>query len=495
MKIAEDQKLMQGVGRVVWKREPREAGDERPAGMGVKFIKIDESSKRLIDQLVSTRGDGKSAYDVGSDDASITKTASQQPPAPAPAPVAAAVAAIPAGASGTATPLRKATMIGLGAMGTGASAQPPRPTPPPPDVKPEDFFPKTESEKEMPPPEDRTMMKQAAELLQDALREAGGSMEEVGVDAKPEPKLESKPEDISATPTPVMESPVAKRGWHEEVQAREESKHEEPKHVEAPAKKKAEPAPERKAPASGRERREQARPADSGRSRESVRPAVSALAAEAQQESGGGGKAIALLLGVAAAAALVFFLTRQKPSEPEVPLEPTPQVNTEPAPTPTPTPSPPPAPAATEPPPVPSRCGRGIGRARETGEARAHGETHSAESGSHGARDRSRLDPKPNRSSRSPRRSRHPKRNRRPNRNRHPNRSRRRNRSPRAPNRNRSPPSRWIATIRTEPSQSIALAELALHTRAARHAVRCRAITRSERGAQPATESMPRGVS
>ena len=69
VKIAEDQKLMQGVGRVVWKREPPEAGDERPAGMGVKFIKIDESSKRLIDQLVTTRGDGKSAYDVGTDDA------------------------------------------------------------------------------------------------------------------------------------------------------------------------------------------------------------------------------------------------------------------------------------------------------------------------------------------------------------------------------------------------------------------------------------------
>src|SRR5688500_20269942 len=29
VKIAEDQKLMQGVGRVVWKREPTEAGDER----------------------------------------------------------------------------------------------------------------------------------------------------------------------------------------------------------------------------------------------------------------------------------------------------------------------------------------------------------------------------------------------------------------------------------------------------------------------------------
>src|SRR6187549_1914523 len=66
VKIAEDQKLMQGVGRVVWKREPPDGSEDRPAGMGVKFIKIDEESKRIIDQLVGTRAEGApSQFDTG----------------------------------------------------------------------------------------------------------------------------------------------------------------------------------------------------------------------------------------------------------------------------------------------------------------------------------------------------------------------------------------------------------------------------------------------
>ncbi len=36
--IAEDKPVLQGVGRVVWKRDPATASPERPAGMGVKFI-------------------------------------------------------------------------------------------------------------------------------------------------------------------------------------------------------------------------------------------------------------------------------------------------------------------------------------------------------------------------------------------------------------------------------------------------------------------------
>src|SRR5260221_6548635 len=77
---------------------------------------------------------------------------------------------------------RKATMIGLGAMGSQAAAAaskasgsaPPRP------ATGGAFFPQSDSQADMPAPEDRTVMKQAAELLQDALREAGGSMDDVG---------------------------------------------------------------------------------------------------------------------------------------------------------------------------------------------------------------------------------------------------------------------------------------------------------------------------
>jgi uncharacterized protein (TIGR02266 family) len=64
VKIAEEQRLMQGVGRVVWKREGDQAGDDAPAGMGIKFIKIDEASHAVIERLVENRGHGgPSAFD------------------------------------------------------------------------------------------------------------------------------------------------------------------------------------------------------------------------------------------------------------------------------------------------------------------------------------------------------------------------------------------------------------------------------------------------
>jgi len=64
VKIAEEQRLMQGVGRVVWKREGDQAGENAPAGMGIKFIKIDEASHAVIERLVENRGHGgPSAFD------------------------------------------------------------------------------------------------------------------------------------------------------------------------------------------------------------------------------------------------------------------------------------------------------------------------------------------------------------------------------------------------------------------------------------------------
>jgi len=47
VKIAEDQKVIQGVGRVVWKRETETSDKERPNGMGVKFNGLD------VDQLLA----------------------------------------------------------------------------------------------------------------------------------------------------------------------------------------------------------------------------------------------------------------------------------------------------------------------------------------------------------------------------------------------------------------------------------------------------------
>jgi uncharacterized protein (TIGR02266 family) len=67
VKIAEEQRLMQGVGRVVWKREGDQAGENAPAGMGIKFIKIDEASHAVIERLVENRGHGgPSAFEQSS---------------------------------------------------------------------------------------------------------------------------------------------------------------------------------------------------------------------------------------------------------------------------------------------------------------------------------------------------------------------------------------------------------------------------------------------
>src|SRR3954453_13863273 len=57
IRLASDQAVITGVGRVVWKRGPGQGSGDRPAGMGVKFIKIDDPSKMFIDRLVTTRSD------------------------------------------------------------------------------------------------------------------------------------------------------------------------------------------------------------------------------------------------------------------------------------------------------------------------------------------------------------------------------------------------------------------------------------------------------
>jgi uncharacterized protein (TIGR02266 family) len=244
IRIAGDKAVIAGVGRVVWKRETSQAGPDAPAGMGVKFIKIDDSSRVVIDKLVLSRGDGKNAYDEGGGDAG-SATAPSEPPAALPRP---AVAARPGGpdalarpstpaakdaprpggtasaapssaASSQPAPFRptpsaakfsvpaKATMMGLGAQGAGKGAAAPGPaagrppgdslrskeTPRVPSVSSQGaslpsssapstspMFPKTNSEKEMPPKNEQTVMKQAAELLEEALRGAGGSMDEIG---------------------------------------------------------------------------------------------------------------------------------------------------------------------------------------------------------------------------------------------------------------------------------------------------------------------------
>jgi len=238
IRIGDDKSVIVGVGRVVWKRDTA-APDGRPPGMGVKFIKIDDPSKALIRSLVDKNAGAGSEYQVGlvpgsqSTDAQPAQAAAPAPAAPAapapaaPAPVqasapvtkdlpaaAAPLVASPAAAPKLAEPAaapaarstfasRKSTMLGIGAVSAeaiaaaaaekaNAAAKPERPQGLSFSVPTSEGFQEHEP----------TVMKQAAELLAEALREAGGSMEEVGQN----PLFSGAPkraETPSAAPPPV----------------------------------------------------------------------------------------------------------------------------------------------------------------------------------------------------------------------------------------------------------------------------------------------------
>jgi uncharacterized protein (TIGR02266 family) len=270
IRLAGDKSVISGVGRVVWKREPTSAGADKPAGMGVKFIKIDEASRALIERLTKQEGAGTAytsepgaaeepaskrsqttlrgipaAAPVGSVPPASAPSASAPPikvPAPSAAPAAKPVpsAAVkkaqqatmvgvappgakppPAPSSKPAPPPpskpavakapssspqktaaprpqmpppRKATMMG---MGIPSPSSPPikaaAPTTPPPGdaqaagEKPtlapgagDAMFPSFDYDSSREPVKEPTVMKQAAELLEEALKEAGGSLEEIG---------------------------------------------------------------------------------------------------------------------------------------------------------------------------------------------------------------------------------------------------------------------------------------------------------------------------
>jgi len=335
VRISGDQRVMQGVGRVVWKREAGEVHDGAPAGMGVKFIKIDDASRGVIDQLVTRSGGALSAFERGGggNDAAVAT------------PIAAPVAAKPAAAATPAPAVRKATMIGLGAMGAEAA-----------DVAkvlsepPQGFFPSGKDGVEEPAPEDRTVMKQAAELLQDALREAGGSMEDVGTPVTSGAKGVSTtppPQPVSAPPRPgpTSDEPAAYKEKPKDTSASdaEETPIPEPTPVKAPAEKP------RAAPivASARPAPSSARPAPTSARRVSI-PAEDG--SEGASEASGAGRIAVLVIAVAAIGGAIFVLTRPPAEEPVPPPAIPAEVKPEPQPEPPPAQTAEPVPSAEAPP-------------------------------------------------------------------------------------------------------------------------------------------------
>jgi uncharacterized protein (TIGR02266 family) len=119
--LKDESSLIRGVGRVVWTRSPEDAVADQPAGMGIKFIKMDNESRAMVDRIVDGHGFDAGAYDEGRATASQAEGPSDFPP-----------------------------------PGTGT----------------DNFFPDL-GPAELPPPEDRTAVRQAAQFLAAALSEGG----------------------------------------------------------------------------------------------------------------------------------------------------------------------------------------------------------------------------------------------------------------------------------------------------------------------------------
>ncbi|WP_437643292.1 TIGR02266 family protein [Sorangium sp. So ce362] len=204
IRLLDEQAVIAGVGRVVWKREPAQASDAHPSGMGVKFIKIDEKSKAVITRLVDAQQGAGSAFEAGITDRTELGDEAPEPAAAAATTTAPAPQAEPAAAK-AAQAKRASTMLGLGSIGATSKGDAGKSD----AVKKADpaeaggFFPQTNPEKEMPPPDERTMMKQAAELLKQALAEAGGSLDEIG--ASKEPLIATPPKKAEPAPVPKQE--------------------------------------------------------------------------------------------------------------------------------------------------------------------------------------------------------------------------------------------------------------------------------------------------
>ncbi|MGB5809734.1 MAG: TIGR02266 family protein, partial [Polyangiales bacterium] len=63
--LQDQSSLIHGVGRVVWRRDPESADAENPAGMGIKFIKMDPDSRALVQRIVEERAE-PGVYERGS---------------------------------------------------------------------------------------------------------------------------------------------------------------------------------------------------------------------------------------------------------------------------------------------------------------------------------------------------------------------------------------------------------------------------------------------
>jgi len=291
IRLASDQAVITGVGRVVWKRDTSQGTSERPAGMGVKFIKIDDPSKTVIDRLVNSRSDAGRSYESESETTNVE-------------PTPAAAAARPVSNRPVANRVGKSTMVGLGAVG-GANVMHGAPRPggsvaPRPSPGGGGMFPKAIPEDDAAPKQEQTVMKQAAELLEEALREAGGSMEDVGTNplfagtAAPSEKVEVKPASLAPSESAAAATEAARaRAMVAGMSAGQ------PKKALSDPPRTTRESPAAKLPDGVEPRPASARP--------SGRTAISSAPPRPPQKKGSGGTIVILVVAAAAAAVGVVY--------------------------------------------------------------------------------------------------------------------------------------------------------------------------------------------
>ncbi|HEX5655900.1 MAG TPA: TIGR02266 family protein [Polyangiales bacterium] len=190
--LKDESALIKGVGRVVWTRAEVDATTDSPAGMGIKFIKMDNDSRAIVERIIDTNAPDPGSYVSGRLNATSAEPSSAPPPA----------------------------------SGGG------------------NFFPDLPPA-ELPPPEDRTAVRHATQFLANALKEGNDEataaeaalkaeeakkrQDEVEAErkaeaAKPvqeEPAVEQEPEPKSPLPSMIIDPSLDARPGRPSEVARE----------------------------------------------------------------------------------------------------------------------------------------------------------------------------------------------------------------------------------------------------------------------------------
>ena len=174
VQLADGHVVIAAIGSVAWTRDAIGERALRPAGMGVRFVKTDEASRKLIDALAGTRADAGFAYEDGFGPPS-SSVPSAQPTSMFPASAGSApttdeptvVTRIEDMIDEIIAPrtrVHRATLMGIGSL-PPVVAPPPQTTSSTPPLRP----------REPSHSDDPTLIEQVDELLEESLRDAAPS--------------------------------------------------------------------------------------------------------------------------------------------------------------------------------------------------------------------------------------------------------------------------------------------------------------------------------